>query len=177
MATNGYTYSGMAPIEGPALTSRQDLNTLKRNMTIAKGFLDISLLSANANQLRNVINYGNTDNNTYYVLVTGIILSLILQVAAGVLLIITERFDLNNEDDDEWNDRMNTAVVSIIFVVLIVNLFVSSFGVDVVHPYTTNNLVPHNNPPSHSSSGFIPSSNTGIQDVPSSGGIVTLHTT
>ncbi|KAK4320685.1 hypothetical protein Pmani_008467 [Petrolisthes manimaculis] len=161
MATNGYTYSGMAPIEVPPPTSRQDLNILKRNMTIAKGFLDISLLSANANQLRNIMNYGNSENNTYYVIVTGIIISLILQVAAGVLLIITERFDLNNEDDDEWNDRMNTAVTCIIFVVLLVNVFVSSFGVDVVNPNTTNNLIPHLNP------------NT----PPSSGGIVTLHST
>ncbi|KAG7171960.1 putative Ninjurin domain-containing protein [Homarus americanus] len=174
-----------------------DLNVMKRNMTIAKGFLDISLLSANANQLRNVLNFGDTDSSTFYVVAIGIVVSLILQragirgagcvedwyqrcwsckglvsevlvvqragirgadrakgwyqrcwsyrgqvakvlvvqeVLAGIILIVGERFDLNDKDHDDWSDRLNTIVMCIIFVVLLVNVFISSFGVDVANP-------------------------------------------
>ncbi|XP_045120353.1 ninjurin-1-like [Portunus trituberculatus] len=108
---------------------------MKRNMTIAKGFLDISLLSANANQLRNVIYYGDRESTVFYLILSGIILSLILQVSAGVVLILAERFDINKEEDQEHGDWMNTLVTCIIFIVLIINVFVASLGVDVADPF------------------------------------------
>uniref|UniRef100_A0A0P4WIZ1 Uncharacterized protein n=1 Tax=Scylla olivacea TaxID=85551 RepID=A0A0P4WIZ1_SCYOL len=107
---------------------------MKRNMTIAKGFLDISLLSANANQLRSVIYYGDRESTVFHLILAGIILSLILQVSAGVVLILAERFDINKEEDQERGDWMNTLVTCLVFVVLIINVFVASLGVDVVDP-------------------------------------------
>lgn len=58
-----------------------DRNTLKRNMTIAKGFMDISLLSANANQLRSLLRFGDSKEATYYIILTGLLISLTLQVS------------------------------------------------------------------------------------------------
>lgn len=87
-------------------------------------------------------------------------------MTAGILLIINERFDLDNEDDDEWNDRLNTAVVCIIFVVLIVNVFVSSIGVDVVNPFRSLAVL---------SSSDISSPSSGILDV--AGSTSTLSST
>lgn len=112
-----------------------DLNVMKRNMTIAKGFLDISLLSANANQLRNVINYGDRESNVFYIILVGIIVSVVLQVLAGIVLILAEQFDINKEEDQERGDTLNTVVVCLIFIVLIINVFVASLGVDVVDPF------------------------------------------
>ncbi|XP_045606193.1 ninjurin-1 [Procambarus clarkii] len=140
----GHDGSGVAHGKHPI-----DLNVMKRNMTIAKGFLDISLLSANANQLRNIINFGDTDSSIYYLVLSGIIVSLILQVSAGIILIVAERYDLNNQDDDEWSDRLNTVVIALIFVVLLVNVFVSSLGVDVANPSM------HSTPPSIMSASRI----------------------
>ncbi|KAK8733475.1 hypothetical protein OTU49_006314 [Cherax quadricarinatus] len=118
-----------------------DLNVMKRNMTIAKGFLDISLLSANANQLRNIINFGDTESPIYYVVISGIIFSLVIQIVAGIILIVAERFDINQEEDDEWSDRLNTTVVCLVFIVVIVNVFISSMGIDVANP--SLHKVPH----------------------------------
>ncbi|XP_047478666.1 ninjurin-1-like [Penaeus chinensis] len=116
---------------------------MKRNMTIAKGFLDISLLSANANQLKNILNFGDVEKASYYIVLTGIITSLIFQLLAGVLLIIHERFDMNDDNESHAGDFFNNLIVALIFAVLIINVFVASFGVDIARP-----RVPVATPPS-----------------------------
>lgn len=58
--------------------------------TAAEGMMDIALLTANANQLRFLFAY-NTESKTYYMSVSLIIASLILQVAVGVTLIFKVR--------------------------------------------------------------------------------------
>lgn len=48
--------------------------------------MDIALLTANANQLRFLLTY-NTEEKTFYVSVTLLVLSLIVQVAVGLGLV------------------------------------------------------------------------------------------
>ncbi|XP_037798782.1 ninjurin-1-like [Penaeus monodon] len=121
--------------ENPHPTRRPvDINVMKRNMTIAKGFLDISLLSANANQLKNILNFGDIEKASYYIVLSGIITSLIFQLLAGVLLIIHERFDMNDDNESHSGDFFNNLIVALIFAVLIINVFVASFGVDIARP-------------------------------------------
>lgn len=103
-------------------------------MSVAKGFMDISLISANANQLKNLLNNGDNSGASYYFVLTGIIASLAIQITTGVLLIVKERFNINDEDDKEWSDRLNDISVCLIFLVVAINVFVSSFGVSVYHP-------------------------------------------
>ena len=71
-----------------------DVNVMKRNMSVAKGFMDISLLSANANQLRNLFSFGDSSSYNYYVILTGLLLSLILQVRNILFLIFILLTDL-----------------------------------------------------------------------------------
>lgn len=52
----------------------------------AEGFMDLSLLTANANQLKFIIYY-NQHSKTFLVALGLIVISLILQVAVGFLLI------------------------------------------------------------------------------------------
>lgn len=54
--------------------------------SVAEGMMDISLLTANANQLRFLIFY-NVKSPTFYPALILIILSLLLQVVVGFLLI------------------------------------------------------------------------------------------
>lgn len=129
-----------------------NINVMKRNMTVAKGFLDISLLSANACQLRNIIRFGNQDTTVHYLILTGISLSLILQVTAGVILLVAERFDINNEDEQHRGDFLNTLTTALIFTVLIINVFVACLGVDVNDPNAPPDVYPNPYP----SKGFPP---------------------
>lgn len=48
--------------------------------------MDIALLTANANQLRFLISY-NSEEKTFYISATLIILSLVIQVAVGIAVI------------------------------------------------------------------------------------------
>lgn len=54
---------------------------------IAEGMMDISLLTANANQLRFIMTY-NYRTHTYYFSMSLIILSLVLQILVGIALIV-----------------------------------------------------------------------------------------
>lgn len=56
--------------------------------------MDIALITANANQLRFIIEY-NRDSPTYIVALLLIAISLILQLAVGIFLIFKGRFDMN----------------------------------------------------------------------------------
>lgn len=58
----------------------------KNNKSTAEGMMDISLLTANANQLKFILYY-NQESKTFYFALALIILSLILQIAVGILLI------------------------------------------------------------------------------------------
>ncbi|XP_068234956.1 ninjurin-1-like [Palaemon carinicauda] len=133
----------------PEKPSTLDFNHVKRKMNIAKGFMDIGLLSANGNQLRNIINFGDTDSNIYYIVLTSIIVSLILQVAAGVILLISEKFDITDEDERELGERLSTTTSVLVFVVLLINVFIASLGVDVANPFM------HSTPPSIMNTGAI----------------------
>lgn len=61
-------------------------NSYASKKSVAEGMMDIALLTANANQLRFLITY-NQESHTFYVSVTLIAISLILQVAVGIALI------------------------------------------------------------------------------------------
>lgn len=114
--------------------------------------MDLALLSANANQLRYVVE--SYDRHPYYYFsVIFISASLILQVsfspllnfrciylfpfsfyshsqvAVGVGLIWNSKYNVKNEDDICKADRINNFTVMGIFLITVVNVFVSAFGV------------------------------------------------
>ncbi|XP_042890535.1 ninjurin-1-like [Penaeus japonicus] len=57
-----------------------------------------------------------------------------INVLAGVLLIVHERFDMNDDKESHTGDFFNNLIVALIFAVLIINVFVASFGVDIAPP-------------------------------------------
>lgn len=65
-----------------AVTSarRPVANTYAAKKTVAQGMMDIALITANANQLRFIIEYSR-DTSTFYLVLILIIISLILQVS------------------------------------------------------------------------------------------------
>lgn len=54
-------------------------NTYAAKKTVAQGMMDIALITANANQLRFIIEYSR-DTSTFYLVLLLIVVSLILQV-------------------------------------------------------------------------------------------------
>lgn len=105
-----------------------DVNVYQHKKTLAQGMMDLALLSANANQLRYVLESYNR-HPYYYASLTFISVSIILQVAVGVGLIWNSRYNVKNEADICKADRINNFTVIGIFMITVVNVFISSFGV------------------------------------------------
>ena len=82
MEMKGGESAGQDVVDGSR--SRQNVYVTKKNA--AEGMMDISLLTANANQLKFILFY-NQESKMFYPTLVLIILSLILQVAVGILLI------------------------------------------------------------------------------------------
>lgn len=115
--------------------------------------MDLALLSANANQLRYVLESGKK-HPYYYPSLAFISISLIMQVmtifiesnfvlcffirrafsiyfqiAVGVGLILNSRYNVKRHDDMCQANRLNNFTVIGIFIVTITNVFISAFGV------------------------------------------------
>ncbi|KAG6461895.1 hypothetical protein O3G_MSEX012929 [Manduca sexta] len=105
-----------------------NMNTYQQKKNLAQGMMDLALLSANANQLRYVLE-SSTNHPYYYSSVTFISLSIILQIAVGVGLIMNSQYDVNEKDDIHKADKINNMTVLGVFLVTIVNVFITSFSV------------------------------------------------
>jgi len=127
-SVNNFPYApGFDPIGGtPQIIP--DVNVYQHKKTLAQGMMDLALLSANANQLRYVLESYNRHPYYYFSLVF-ISVSLILQIAVGVGLIMNSRYDVKKDDHICKADRINNFTILGIFLITIVNVFISSFGV------------------------------------------------
>jgi len=104
------------------------MNLFQQKKTIAQGMLDLALLSANANQLRYVLDfYGR--NRYFYVSVTLISSSLVLQVLVAIALVFKSRYNVDNVEEYESADKLNNFIVMGILLITIINVFTSAFGV------------------------------------------------
>ncbi|KAB0797822.1 hypothetical protein PPYR_08815 [Photinus pyralis] len=117
------------------LESIPDINLYQHKKTLAQGMMDLALFSANANQLRYVL---ESDRHPYFY--PGVVLisfSLILQVAIGVGLIWNSRYNVKDAKEICIANKINNFTVIGIFLVTVVNVFISAFGVASNQPVVT----------------------------------------
>jgi membrane protein CcdC involved in cytochrome C biogenesis len=95
---------------------------------LAQGMMDLALLSANANQLRYVLE-SHLRHPYYYFSLTFIVTSLLMQVIVGIGLVLNSRYNIKNQDDICKADRINNLITIGILLITIVNVFISAFGV------------------------------------------------
>lgn len=109
-------------------TLTPDVNVYQHKKTLAQGMMDLALLSANANQMRYVL---QTDGQHpyFYPSLTMISMSLFLQIAVGIGLIWNSVYNVKKHEQMCKANRANNWTVIGIFLVTILNVFISSFGV------------------------------------------------
>lgn len=112
----------------PPIQVIPDVNVYQHKKTLAQGMMDLALLSANANQLRYVL---QTDGNHpyYYPSLAMIGASLFLQIAVGIGLIWNSRYNVKDDAQMCKAEMANNWTVIGVFLVTILNVFISSFGV------------------------------------------------
>ncbi|MPC29597.1 Ninjurin-1 [Portunus trituberculatus] len=97
--------------------------------------MDLALLTANANQLRYVLESGKYGNPTanYYISLTLIGFSIAMQLMIGVALIFLGRYNVSREHHAQKADKLNNWVVLGVFIITVINVFISSFSIEPFH--------------------------------------------
>ncbi|CAD7006670.1 ninjurin-1 [Ceratitis capitata] len=105
-----------------------DVNAYAHKKTLAQGMMDLALLTANANQLRYVVEtYKN--HPYFYPSLVLLILSIGFQIAVGVGLILNSRYNIEDKKEVCHAEKVNNYTICGIFIITVINVFISAFGV------------------------------------------------
>ncbi|OQR72555.1 ninjurin-2-like [Tropilaelaps mercedesae] len=109
-----------------------DANVYATKKSIAQGMLDVALLTANASQLKYILQVGNK-HEFYLTMLSLISISIVLQCLIGLVLVAIFRFNINKLDQQWWANRLNNVLVWLVFSATLCNVFISAFGIDWGH--------------------------------------------
>uniref|UniRef100_A0AAG5CTH8 Ninjurin-2 n=1 Tax=Anopheles atroparvus TaxID=41427 RepID=A0AAG5CTH8_ANOAO len=115
-----------------------DANRYATKKTIAQGMLDIALLTANASQLKYILQVG--DKHEFYgLMLTLISISIILQVSAAMLAVILTLVNLHGgEVQRKVANILNHFSLGFVVVALFCDVIKMNFGLDPAIPYIHN---------------------------------------
>merc|ERR1711953_1150257 len=94
-----------------------DANRYATKKTIAQGMLDVALLTANASQLKYVLQVGEDNHPFYHLMLALIILSIILQIIVGILFLIIGGMNINENADQRVADILNDIITVTVFLI------------------------------------------------------------
>jgi len=109
----------------PMPTMDADVYSTKK--TVAQGFMDMALLSANADQLRNLVRTGDSDSTFYIICVVFLSLSICLQVLIAIGLLLKGRYNINQPRQFRAAETVNNIVMVASVLLTAVNVLATSF--------------------------------------------------
>ncbi|CAM9696332.1 ninjurin-2-like [Lampetra fluviatilis] len=108
----------------------RNINQYARTKTLAQGFLDMALFTANVSQLKHLLQQGAA-TDFYYFLFVLLCISVLLQLIVAGLLIYKGSMNVENDDPErKLGDRMhlvNNLATGLILVITAVNVFITAF--------------------------------------------------
>ncbi|XP_056445431.1 ninjurin-2-like isoform X6 [Gadus macrocephalus] len=105
------------------------MNLYATKKSAAEGMLDLALFLANITHMKTVIEQG-AGFRYYIAVLTLISFSLVLQIVAGVLIIIIARRDVSQQTNQKSLDSLNNVATIIIFFIFITNICITVFGME-----------------------------------------------
>jgi len=100
--------------------------------TIAQGALDLALLSANASQLKALIDIPSNNRTDFYVgLLVLLSISITLQVVVAIVLLFVGLKNHKFGKENRRTEILNEISVVIILLITIVNVFISAIGIHI----------------------------------------------
>lgn len=106
-----------------------DINIYQNKKSIGTGMMDFALLVTNVNQLRHIITASDVIDAHFYIGFFLIIISIVLQIVAGIMLALNCRYDVKNCEEICKAERINNKITVLIFLITAVNVVIPSFGV------------------------------------------------
>ncbi|XP_043214211.1 ninjurin-2-like isoform X3 [Amphibalanus amphitrite] len=113
------------------INRKLDANRYATKKTIAQGMLDVALLTANASQLRYVLQAGD-QHEFYTLMVTLISISIALQLVIGILslsLNLLRDCRLDQEEYARSANALNYASLTLVFLATTANVLIAAFDV------------------------------------------------
>ncbi|KAE8609026.1 hypothetical protein XENTR_v10011694 [Xenopus tropicalis] len=124
------------PDDGSRINVIRNINTYARTKTLAQGFLDMALFTANASQMKHLLQEGPV-TQFYYFLFTLLCISVILQLIVAAILIYKGSKNIEYDDPERrLSDRvhlLNNIVTGLILVITAVNVFITAFWFSPLH--------------------------------------------
>ncbi|XP_055608574.1 ninjurin-2 isoform X2 [Uranotaenia lowii] len=115
--------------ESDRVLKSMDANRYATKKTIAQGMLDIALLTANASQLKYILQVG--EKHEFYTLMLVLIsISIILQLIVGLLFVIIGSLNINRKRDQTAAIILNDVILVLIFAISLINVIISGFGIE-----------------------------------------------
>jgi len=113
----------------PKIANRFDNNKYNTRKTLAKGLLDVALLSSNINNLKRLLRDQGTDaqHPLFEWVMGGLILSVGLQIVIAFILLLIGNKDVNKEEDQDSAMQWNDILTGFVLVQTIVNVTVTQF--------------------------------------------------
>lgn len=115
------------------LLADSDDDTLKafdlyrKKKLLTQGMMDIALFSANANQLKHVLETFDGQYISYICLVL-LSMSIILQILVGVTMLLSTQYNVTNCNERKMAFKFGNYVIVGIFLITVVNILISAFG-------------------------------------------------
>ncbi|XP_016927353.1 ninjurin-1 isoform X6 [Drosophila suzukii] len=111
-----------------------DANRYATKKTIAQGMLDIALLTANASQLKYILQVGE-QHQFYKLMLILISLSIVMQLLVGILFVVIGSLNINREQDQTAAVILNDVILVVVFIISVVNVIISGFGLEYSYSY------------------------------------------
>ncbi|XP_067392292.1 ninjurin-2 [Emydura macquarii macquarii] len=138
MASEGEIINLQAGNPGSRRDSLININHYATKKSVAESMLDVALFMANVTQLKAVLEQG-LSFQYYATLISLISISLFFQVVIGILLIIIARMNLNDVSKQQRLNVLNNAATALVFITVVLNIFITAFGVQKTGLYPTRN--------------------------------------
>uniref|UniRef100_A0A182Q9D8 Ninjurin a n=1 Tax=Anopheles farauti TaxID=69004 RepID=A0A182Q9D8_9DIPT len=116
--------------ESDRVLKSMDANRYATKKTIAQGMLDIALLTANASQLKYILQVGEK-HEFYGLMLTLISISIILQIAQGIACILLANYNINKEQSRETANAVQNFSLGLNLATVVVNIMIN--GMEVKH--------------------------------------------
>ncbi|XP_050524561.1 ninjurin-A-like isoform X2 [Daktulosphaira vitifoliae] len=111
-------------------------NLYRNKKLISHGMMNVALFSANASQLRYLLETGN-GGAFFIICVVLLLISIILQISVGITLLLSARYNVTQSDQRAMAFKFGNYVIIGIFLITVVNVFLTSFGGPMIQPPTT----------------------------------------
>lgn len=105
-----------------------NLNSYQMKKNFAQGLMDVALFSANASQLRHVID-SPVRGPYFYISVSLISASLLTQALVGVGLVLNSRCNMEKESGVCKANKLNNSITAGVVIITLLNIFIPAFGI------------------------------------------------